>query len=198
MEADSYQAYAGTVAQYTAVHIGRTAQALADLIASPELRRRMGMAGRARVREAFDWPVVARQYRDLLGELAGVRAAATDPVSRHRGNPVKGDPFRDFQGFASTSLSLDQVLTVTPGVSAAALTRHAGLDLDEVFTGWRASTEECVQALELLAGGQARNVRDVLLAFPTPRRRAVELGLVWMAKRGLIDWLPEAARIQQP
>jgi len=29
----------------------------------------------------------------------------------------------------------------------------------------------------------------VLLAFPQPQRRAVELGLLWLAKHGFVDWL---------
>ena len=189
METESYQAYAGTVAQYTAVHPGRAARALAELAASPELRRRMGAAGQGRVRDAFDWPVVARQYRELLRELAAVRAVASDPVTRHRGNPVKGDPFRDFQGFASGSLSLDQRLSVVPGAGPADLARSADVELDQVFGAWRATVQECSEALALLSDGRARTVRDVLLAFPVPRRRAVELGLVWMAKIGLVDWL---------
>ncbi|MDZ4374686.1 MAG: glycosyltransferase family 4 protein, partial [Phenylobacterium sp.] len=76
VEQSSYQAYVGTVAQHTAVHVGAAAEALAALIASPDLRRRMGAAGRARVAETFDWPVVARQVRALTEDLAAVRAAA--------------------------------------------------------------------------------------------------------------------------
>jgi hypothetical protein len=34
-----------------------------------------------------------------------------------------------------------------------------------------------------------RTVRDVLVSFPQPRRKAVAMGLMWMAKLGLIDWL---------
>jgi D-inositol-3-phosphate glycosyltransferase len=60
----SYQAYAGQVAQHTAVHVGRAAAAIAELAGSPELRKRMGAAGRERVRTTFDWPVVSRH---LLG-----------------------------------------------------------------------------------------------------------------------------------
>ncbi len=62
---DTYQAYVGAIAQHTAVHIGRASQALGELIRSRDLRRRMGVAGRARVRDAFNWPVVVRQYNDL-------------------------------------------------------------------------------------------------------------------------------------
>ena len=49
---DTYQSYVGSIAQHTAVHVGSAATPLGQLIASPDLRRRMGAAGRARVRDA--------------------------------------------------------------------------------------------------------------------------------------------------
>ena len=180
----AYQNYAGEVAQHTAVHIGRAAEAIAELIRSPELRRRMGEAGRARVREAFDWPVVAKAFQALLDDLAAVRAAASDPAPRQRADPVRGDPFADFAGFATGVISLDTRLTAAAG----ARTALAGFDgLDHAFPGLRATVEECGQALDLLTSSP-QTVREVLLAFPLPRRRAVELAVVWMAKLGLVDW----------
>jgi glycosyltransferase involved in cell wall biosynthesis len=188
MESDSYQAYVGSVAQHTAVHIGRAAEALASLIAAPDLRRRMGEAGRARVRAAFDWPVIARGYRAVLEELAQVRRASADPPARHRMNPVKGDPFQAFHGFATGQLTADTALTAS--VDAARLLDQAQeVRLDRAFAGWRATPDECRQALDLLASGRARTVRDLLLAVPPARRRAMHLALGWMAKHGLVDWL---------
>lgn len=181
----SYQAYVGEVAQHTAVHVGRAAEALVALIRSPELRRRMGAAGRARVREAYDWPVVARAFQALLDDLAAIRNAASDPVARQRVDPVRRDPFADFAGFASEVISLETRLTATAGAGER-LSRFAGLD--HAFPTLRATPEECATALDFLASGP-RTVRETLLAFPVGRRRAVELAIVWMAKFGLVDWL---------
>jgi glycosyltransferase involved in cell wall biosynthesis len=188
-EMESYQAYAGQIAQHTAVHIGRCAAAIARLIEDPELRRRMGAAGRERIRTTFDWPVVVRQINALADELAAVRASAQVPEPRARRNPAKGDPFRDFAGFPTAVLTPDTQIFVPPGVTADQVRATAKVRLDSAFGVWRANRDECVRALELVASGQARTVRDVLLAFPTERRRAVDLGLVWMAKYGLLDWL---------
>lgn len=188
-EMDTYQFYAGQIAQHTAVHIGRCAEALARLISDPELRRRMGAAGRERIRTAFDWPVVVRQINALVDELAKVRASAKVPDPRARHNPAKGDPFRDFAGFPTAVLTPDTQLFVPPGVTASDVRARGAVRLDAAFGAWRASVDECARALELLSSGQARTVRDVLLAFPTERRRSVDLGLVWMAKYGLLDWL---------
>lgn len=186
-EIDSYQAYVGTVAQFTAVHVPGAARAIADLIRSPDLRRAMGRSGRARVADAFDWPVVAGQYRALLDELAAVRAAAADPVTRFKAQPAKGDPFTDFAGFATQGLSLDTPLSARPGAAGADVPDK--FDLDRAFEGWRADAQTCARVLELVASGEAATVRAVLLAFPPARRRAVELGVMWLAKQGLLDWL---------
>jgi glycosyltransferase involved in cell wall biosynthesis len=189
MGIDTYQAFVGAVAQHTAVHIGRAGEAIAELIRSPDLRRRMGAAGRARVQQAFDWPVVARTYAELIAELGRVRAASPDPIARAVAHPLKGDPFRDFAHFASHALGLDTALAVPPGVTAQDVLDAAKVPLDVGFSAHRASPEACARALEMIAEGRAANVRDVLLAFPVDERRTVELGLAWMAKYGFVDWL---------
>ncbi|MFN4177058.1 glycosyltransferase family 4 protein [Phenylobacterium sp.] len=189
MELDSYLTYAGAVAQHTAVHVGRCAEALAALIRSPDLRRRMGAAGRARVRSAFDWPVVARQFRELVEELSRVRAAAADPPMGARIHPVSGDPFRDFAHFATQVLDAETRLTAVPGVTGEDVLRTESVELDRAYAGLRARPEACAQALDLLAANGAMTVREILLAFPSAQRRGLELALGWMAKHGFVDWL---------
>jgi glycosyltransferase involved in cell wall biosynthesis len=185
---ETYQSYVGIVAQHTAVHVGRAAQAIAELVRSPDLRKRMGAAGRARVRDAFDWPVVVRQINGLLRELTQVRAAAEDVQPTQRMNPLRGDPFADFAGFATHALDVETPLRVRPGVTAADLDR--AVDLDKAFSGWRANPEETRLILERVSSGEAPTVKAVLLTFPMERRRHIQMALVWMAKLGLLDWLP--------
>ncbi|MEO8115695.1 MAG: glycosyl transferase family 1, partial [Phenylobacterium sp.] len=125
----------------------------------------------------------------VIAELGEIRAAAPATAPRQTGNPVKGDPFRDFAAFASQTLSLDTRLSVPPSIGPQDVLNTAGVELDAAFGPWRADPAECVRILQLVAAGEARTVREALLAFPTPRRRAVELGLAWMAKLGFLDWL---------
>lgn len=185
----SYQQYVGIVAQHTAVHVGRAAQALTELIQSPDLRRRMGDAGRRRVRETFDWSVVAPQYTALAAELNAIRVATPTVTPRIGRHPVKGDPFRDFAGFASTTLTLETRVRLRSGVGAADLDRTRAIELDMFAANWRGSIEECHKIVELLDGGQVMSVKDLLQLFPLPRRPRVHLGMVWMAKQGFLDWL---------
>jgi D-inositol-3-phosphate glycosyltransferase len=188
MGLDSYQSYAGNLAQHTAVHLGRAAQALAQLMADADLRRRMGAAGRARARALFDWPVVARQYNGLVDELARIRAGSADPEPRSRRDPARGDPFRDFAGFATSVLGLETRL-VARGDPAVLLELDATVRLDHAFSGSRGTIDECADALRFLGQAGGASVQDVLLQFPQGRRRLIEMGLLWMAKLGFVDWM---------
>ena len=185
---DSYQAYVGEVAQHTAVNVGKAVEALVALIRSPELRRRMGEAGRARVREMFDWPAVTAGLRAVFDELDAVRAAAGDPPATWPLHPVHGDPFRDFAGFASEVLKPGTRLSLRPGAGEADLDRAAGLTLDVYAAGWRATPEECRRMLGMIASGDAATAGAVVARFPPDRTQQLLLGLVWMAKLGVIDW----------
>jgi hypothetical protein len=180
---DSYQAYAAYVAQHTAVNVGRAAGALRKLIASPELRKRMGAAGRRRVAETFDWPVVVGRIQALLDELAAIRAAAPPAPPRPLGNPVKGDPYRDFAGFASQVMSRSTQLRVREGVGEPDLQRALTVKLDTFGAMWRASPAELRRILELVGQGEARTPAEVLAHFPG-RAHEIQLSLMWLAKLG--------------
>src|SRR5262249_45221755 len=112
----------------------------------------------------------------LTDELAQARAAAVDPPARIRADPVKGDPFRDFANFASHALTLDTQLTASPRVTVDDVRAAGRTALDTAFPSLRAPPQLCAEAFAVLAGrpGGAA-VRDVLLAFPTPQRRIVEM-----------------------
>ncbi|MDZ4376406.1 MAG: glycosyl transferase family 1, partial [Phenylobacterium sp.] len=129
------------------------------------------------------------ELQALFDELARVRAASADPERKLLFNPVKGDPFQGFAGFATHVLSLDTRLTPTPGATADHVRALGGVALDSAFSGLRAAPEACAQAFDLIAGRGGATVREVLEATPINQRRALELGLAWMAKYGILDWL---------
>lgn len=183
----SYQQYVGVVAQHTAVDVGAAAAALEQLIRDPDLRARMGRAGRERIRTMFDWSVVAPQYRTLAEDLAAIRAQASGPAPAPRRRPVKGDPMRDFAGFATEVLDLEMTLSLRPGCGIADLQRAAGVELDRFAANWRGTPDESAAAVALLQTGPA-TVRQILTTFPTARRRPVQLSLLWMAKLGIVEW----------
>jgi hypothetical protein len=133
--------------------------------------------------------VVAPQYTALAAELAAIRQASAETVFLPGRHPVKGDPFRDFAGFASQVLTLETSLRQRAGVTAADLETVKTIELDMFAASWRATIDECRQVLQLLADGRAMTVRELLLTFPAPRRRLIQTSLSWMAKHGFLDWL---------
>ena len=95
----SYQDYVGAVAQHVAVDTDAAALAIGRLAQDPELRQRMGDAGRQTVRQRFDWPVVARLHHQLYSELAEKRCAGEGSSGLEAQHPLRADPFRDFGSF---------------------------------------------------------------------------------------------------
>lgn len=185
----SYQQYVGVVAQHTAVHVGAAADALVALILNPDLRRRMGEAGRRRIAETFDWSVVAPLYTSLADELGEIRRAANPQPCRPAPHPYKGDPLHDFAGFASAQLDLDARLRLRSDKGLQDLMLMNGVELDRFGQGWRGTPEECETIINHLAAGPL-SARAILATFPPNRRRKAALNIMWLAKSGLIDWDP--------
>lgn len=194
LELETYQTYVGAVAQHTAVHVGRAADALVALAESAEMRARMGAAGQARARALFDWPVVVRQYNALFAELAERRAQAAHTGERGgatRIQPNRGEPFSDFRGFASHVLEPDLRLRLAPGVHATDLEGRLSVKLNRLYSGLRGSNAEALALLQAVeaAGSSGVAVNELLSGASSERRPYLETTLVWLAKQGLLDWL---------
>lgn len=189
MRMETYQGYAGQLAQHTAVDVGAAARGLADLAMSRELRQRMGAAGRARVRETFDWKRVVVGYRDLFDRLAELRRESPAITPGWRLNPVHGDPFRDHSSFATHSLTADTEIALRPGLD---LTSDPALSGDVVLNaygeGWRVEPAHLLRLAQGLEGAGWRRAGDLLAAIPPAARARTAYGLVWLCKMGVLDW----------
>ena len=184
----TYQTYVGKVAQHTAVNVGVAANAIAALAASPELRRRMGDAGREHAARQFDWPVIVSAYKALFEDLSARRPSTSD-VSTPRLNPAQDDPFATFSGFATTSLSPDLRFVLRDEHWAAALTRSASVTLDKVFSSARLDGAATQALMRRMADAEMPlTVDDLLGDLPPAQRSAAEATLAWLAKLGVIDW----------
>jgi D-inositol-3-phosphate glycosyltransferase len=192
---EAYQIYVGAVAQHTAVHLGRATDALVQLVRSPEQRAAMGAAGQRRARQMFSWPVVVGQYNALFAELAERRARALrdgEVGGGARIQPNRGDPFADFRGFASAVLDPDRRLRLAAGRRPADLEHLLAVQLNRLYPGLRGSLAEATALLEQLqvAGGAGATPAQLLASAAPARRPYLETTLVWLAKLGLVDWLP--------
>jgi alpha-maltose-1-phosphate synthase len=130
----TYDAYCGLTCQTVSVDMQALAERLGELVGSPELRRRLGEAGRRRAEAVFDWKVVYRQYKTLWVELGRIRQAArSDPEQRAlltaapRAAASRMDPFRSFAHYPTALIQPHTLVSARPGASASTyveLVRH--------------------------------------------------------------------------
>lgn len=109
-QAFDHFSYIGLVSQSTAVDVDQCAQAILALANDPDLRRRMGEAGRRRAQAVYDWREIIRRYLELWSELAEIRATA--PAIGARGanetvHPDYPDPFTMFRAHPTRVLEDD-------------------------------------------------------------------------------------------
>lgn len=190
----TYEAYAGTAAQFAAVDIGDAAEALTLLFSDPDLRRRMGEAGRERARTVFDWRHIIPQYQALWAELERRRRAAPPQPARLAGdNPWRLDPFRMFAAYPTAALAAEDVVFLAQPLGPLDAIERLGRP-DVRFGGSRLPTEaEALSLLEALAAGP-KTVSALLAPVPAERRAIVERGLLWLAKYGFLRLSPAPAR----
>lgn len=188
LEVETYDVYCGYSCAFVAVELEATAAAFRRLFSSAELRRRLGEAGRARVREQFDWSVILPRYRQLWQELAARRQAGREAGSAQPPWPARMDPFTAFAGYPSAALTPDTSLLLAQGDVAAALERLEallGLAMVAYATPVLASREELQAMLRAAAAGPVP-ARELVAALPPPRRALAFRSLLWLLKLGLL------------
>jgi glycosyltransferase involved in cell wall biosynthesis len=186
----TYQQYVGVVAQHTAVNIGVATKALTELFHSKELRKKLGSAGQKRIREMFDWKVVAPQYVSLATELTAIRSHSVASFATGQGqNPVKNDPFYAFKGFATHVVEGTSKVRLSETFQREDLIKARDVKLDMFAANWRASWAEIETIVQLLEKSRSQTVGEILASFPVGRHSFVQMAILWLAKMGWIDWL---------
>jgi len=179
----SYESYAAAVSMFAAADIAEAAEALTTLFADADLRERMGQAGQARAREAFDWRVVIPQYQALWAELRRRRLSA--PAQAALEHPHRPDPFRMFAAYPTAPLAHADTVALAHPVAADEVAALLGHPSARVEAARLPSLDEALAILALLADGP-QTVAQLLVATAPERRPFVERGLVWLAKFGLL------------
>jgi hypothetical protein len=184
----SYDTYISTAAQMTAVDLAAATEALCALIVNPDLRRRMGEAGRARAREVFDWSVIIPQYQALWAELAARRTASSDLGVRPDivDNPRRLDPFQMFASYPTEAIGTTTVILSEPGLTLEDARARLGLPYAAIGRWALPFPAEVDQILEFVAGRGACAIAEIVENFAAPRRPFIERGVIWLAKFGLV------------
>lgn len=194
----NYSSYVGTASQFIAVDVGEAGKALARLVNSPDLRRQMGEAAKARAAEVFDWTRIIPAYEALWGELGAIRRAAfriESPVQQHlAGNPRRLDPFLLFGGYASEWMTAGNMVELAPGRSWASV--QALLKASFAVHGGAALPvlEEFERLVARLSAVPQMTVGNLVADVPVQRRARVERGILWLVKYDVVRLHSRAAR----
>lgn len=188
----SYQQYVAITAQHTAVNIKIAADRLSDLFSSPDLRAKMGEAGRRRVTSAFDWRVVTPQYVALADELTAIRASASDglvhPINLAGHHPSRSDPFHAFANFASHTVSTTTVLSVDPAFDLSVLDSFKVSELTMYAANWHAGMAEMKTLVAALRDLGPLSQQQVIDLFPNNQHLGIKMAILWLTKMGVVDW----------
>ena len=194
LELETYQTYVGAAAQHTAVHIEEAAAAIARLADDTALRESMGRAAQQRAQTMFCWPEVVRLYQELFADLAERRRVtqASEASAGARIQPLRGEPFAAFRGFATTVLHPELVLRLADQARPSDLQGRLAVELNRLYPGLRGNQSESQALLQQLEqeGASGLSVESLLHDASPSRRPFLETTLVWLAKLGLVDWLP--------
>jgi len=170
----------------TAVDVPAAARALATLVADPDLRRRMGEAGRARAREAYDWAGIYAQHQALWSELDARRRGASAEelawlAAAPRASAAGVDFFELYGHYPTATLSGATRVVLAEGVTAQgyrAIAGHALFPMDP-------APERIVRPLWPLLAAGPLTVAEAAERAGLPLRPVV-LAIGALAKMGLV------------
>jgi glycosyltransferase involved in cell wall biosynthesis len=191
LELDNYDHYIGHSSQFISVDIDATTAAYEALAREPDLRRRMGEAGRARAREVFDWSTVIAAYQALWAELAAIRRAkggeVATPIPGEPVLPQGPDPFAVFRGFPTASLTEESLLRLRDARAIEELPVFLANPLCGLARPVLLPDADCRLVLEAIERHGEITVRALLGELPQRlRTQRLPLALCWMAKVGLL------------
>ncbi|MBT4129330.1 MAG: hypothetical protein HOE44_01250, partial [Candidatus Marinimicrobia bacterium] len=172
-----------------AVDVEATSEAFSKLFASPELRAKMGAAGRQRAKEVYDWKAIIPQYETLWQQLDELRGQAPETAPLPQPWPARMDPFHGFANYPTTLLNAETPIKRVDAELAVALARaqqyrqlamvdFAKLVLpsdEELKTILSNTTTTPIPALEL--------VKD----FAQERQPHLLRSLSWLVKLGILQ-----------
>lgn len=181
---DTYDMYCGHTCSLVAVDVAATAQAFTQLFQSPELRQRMGDAGRQRAQSLYDWRAIIPQYEALWAQLADIRKAqapALKPLAQPW--PARLDPFHAFASYPTQLLTPQTLLALVDGDVQSALQRArqyrqlAMVDFAKVVLPTDAEVEAVLQAAVT-----PKTAMELVRLIPAARQAFVFRALGWLVK----------------
>jgi alpha-maltose-1-phosphate synthase len=183
---DNYDQYCGNSCAFVSVDVDAASDALARLIGSPDLRRKMGQSGQMRARSLYDWKTIIPTYEAFWDELAALRQAHdVDANSVKPPWPQRMDPFDAFSAYPTRILDIDTRLEWSRPDAPEELERLWVLNIVQ-FAQKAILPREQLLALMDKAGSGPVTARDLVADSPVARRSVTTRSLIFLAKCGLL------------
>jgi glycosyltransferase involved in cell wall biosynthesis len=183
----TYDRFLAECSQTAVVDPAAAADALTRLVSDPDLRQRMGAAGRARAVEQFRWERVVRAYQDLWAEQDRAVRDWTPARPTRPGPALYPAPEVTFAGYPTTWVTDAEMVQAVPGAAdrvgmlfELALTNLVG----DRRAGDRQVVSDLLRSAEgprpvgELAAGLERSGTDPVAARAT---------IAWLMKYGLLQ-----------
>ena len=185
---DTYDMYCGYTSSLVAVDIERAAHAFVRLFESPELRKRMGDAGRERARHHYDWARIIPAYESLWAELNAIRQKAS---SQHQALavpwPARMDPFKAFASYPTGTLKPETPMDLVGPVQIAlekALKLKALAMVD--YAREILPTDDEIRLVLLAAESGPGRADGLVAGIDSTRQLVVFRSLTWFIKLGVL------------
>lgn len=120
----AYEHFCGRVASAVSFDHQELADRLETLVNDPDLRRRMGEAGRRRAGQDYDWAGIYRRYVELWSEQTrrrskGFLSASQKIASRPAMHPGHLDGYHVFRTYPTHLMDADTIVSIVPDPSGS-------------------------------------------------------------------------------
>jgi len=185
----TYDYYLAQSSQVTHIDLDECINAIRTLVESPELRHKMGAAGRRRACEIFDWRHIIQQYEELWAELAERRRADAEPstTGAPRNMPEYPDPFHAFGTYGTEMLSDRHIVRLRTENPVALLEVRSKLVVYQIGLSMCLDSVMLCAMLEYLQEHGPTTVETLAGRLPSHMRGKVMCSVLWCAKMGLVQ-----------
>lgn len=190
LEIDTYDMYCGQTCSLVAVNVEMAAEAFARLFQFPELRWKMGQAGRQRACELYDWSVIIPRYEALWAELNEMRKAqAITKISPVHPWPARPDPFQVFSRYPTHLLTSQTLIGFADQDHLAAEQRTAvyrQLAMVKFADAVLPTPKEVQTVFQAIFTSGPRPALELVAEIPKERQAFVLRSLTWLVKLGIL------------
>jgi len=184
---DSYDMFCGLTSSLISVDVEMAAEALAKLIESEKMRKKMGDAGRDRAKNKYDWAVIMPMYEKLWSELGKIREENRGKVKEYVASKL--EPFAMFKEFGGSSVEeeAELVLTCQPDKAYEKLKEYRTVDATR-FAGNVLPTDDEMFAMVCDMRGESFKPIDAVANIEDSRKPFALRSIYWMIKVGIVAY----------